>query len=270
MRNNLYFVFLTYSKNNEYDNDFYKLISNYTKSNYLIINTFNNDYLECGESINFLYEFSGYQKALEIIKSKLKNSERIQIIFVNDTIFRSHLKILVCFLINHIIKYYNYNKSFIIGVKQKTPFLMKDIVQSEHFLPTYLFSLVLHVNEIDKLYLFDPIYSDVKMLYQDQDFNNINFIAHINNWLLPKSFIGGWYQSSPTSSLGDIHFLRKKVTIFLEAKLQNTLNNQNIPTVYVLDDSKYLRFLMILDRIYIIYLKIQLRIRNYFLKVICG
>ena len=266
----IFFVFLTFSNDCIYNKFFINLISKYKYFDFIIINNSKEDYLNCGIRINDLYEFTGYQKGLEIIRTKIKYTEKIQIIFINDTIFRSHLKILVSYLIKKIIKYNKSNKSCIIGMKQKTPILMKDIVLSDYFLPTYLFSLILERKDIDKLYLFNPNYVDINILYKDSDFNNKNFLTHINNWLLPKSLIGGWYQSSATSRLSDAHFLRKKVTIFLEAKLQNFLDSQHIHIVYIPDDSNYFKFLMFLDRLYTILLKLQLRTKNYLMRVICG
>jgi hypothetical protein len=270
MKTKIFFVFLTYSNNDFYNKHFLDLISKYSFFDYVIVNNAKDQYLNCGVKINEFYEFSGYQKGLELIKNYLPNSEVVHVIFLNDTIFSSHLKLLIHQLINKIIKYNNNSGKFILGIRQTTPILMKDIVRSDYFIPSYLFSLIFNSDDIDKLNLFNPNYKNINSLYKDPDFNNLKFINHINNWLLPKTFFGGWYQSNPASRLSEINYLRKKVTIFLEAKLLNILNDQKIRTVYISDDSKYLKFLMFLDRIYTIFLKLQLRISYYFLKVICG
>lgn len=210
-------------------------------------------------AINKLYEFSGYQYALDVIYEKYKDKE-VKVFFMNDTVFTEHVSILyreiaycapkeksVNYIFGH--TYNNINYSYI---------------------PTCFFVLYLSSFENQIKIVNEGLYDNWK---SNRPIGNDYYIGthrnkfrkNIINKLYPDSLFRGWYKFVPYLPPSMSLIKRKMLAIYMEHSMVNVLSEQNVCLI-PLPLSMKIRFLLLLDKISINLRKVKIRMWAYICK----
>ncbi|MFM5077783.1 hypothetical protein [Aeromonas caviae] len=213
------------------------------------------------QKINDYFEFTGYHYGLKwILNCSDFGGGRRNIVFINDTLFNSHVYLYSVFQLANIkrflLKLSSPRQSFITGHSQNK--FHGPVV------PTCLFCISGYKSELNKFSLFPLSLHDNsgEMIESSRlDIADIFvkdsslFEAHIDAWLRPKAFFKGWYKLDYYNGISDSDFRRKKIAIFLEHSL--LYNNE----VFLFHDLKapWLYFLSKIDRLYQNIIKVCLR-----------
>lgn len=195
-----------------------------------------------GDHINNYFEFSGYKKGTEIFVESVKNrnSKDLEVIYINDTIFDSHLTILYK-------KYF----SFYLARVNKT-YGLYGIAESRNHGPiisSCFFIIYAPLSWLSKISFHPASYSckekNVQRLFVGE---KEKFDEEINNWLYPSNFIKGWYKTSPFIKIDNKTYNRKRLAIYLEYTLPTRVRKIGLEM-----NGEYgfiVRFIKLLDRCY--------------------
>ncbi|TMN92352.1 hypothetical protein CWB72_05565 [Pseudoalteromonas phenolica] len=218
-----------------------------------------------GRDVNRFFEFSGYQYGLLKLKEMYERTEFedeiINVIFINDTIFSSHITELFIRVCSKAISTYSHNRvtgltlhkwhgaiiptcCFVLSSTTKA-------ILSTKLLPEDFFKSDKLVDLKDK---------DIESLYVD---NRHRFTNAVKSWLLPKSFFSGWYKASPWNPIPVADYRRKYLAIFLEHSMVRVLSIQG----YSLAESNtdpVIKVMSFFDRVNNNLLKLRYRTLSFF------
>lgn len=214
--------------------------------------------------LNKFFEFSGYYYGLSYLK-ELHCDEYFNVMFINDSIFSSH--IIYCF--RHSFK--KYLKLMRAGKKTNHIYGRDQARPSGPIIPTCQFFLGLERNLISEGIFFPKIiidndlsFSKIKIKLDDLYVGEKHiFEKRLNNWLYPKSIFKGWYQANPYKPIDSLVFARKKLTIYLEHSLIINLSDKKFLLHFEVRDFQS-NCLYLADSFFQIWLKFVKRTRLFF------
>jgi hypothetical protein len=229
------------------------------------------------EDLYPFYEFSGYQEGVRRLIQKLASSKAdvleitesrlpfLRIMFINDTVINGHLNQLVKFVITQACGLLpDGSKKTVTGIVSKFQPARHSFGTDGSYLSTWFLTLIVETQDLSKI-----------RFYPD-DFKNVNFLAiwtdlpkeyteKVDLWLQPENFFRGWYKSSPAFKLNPQTLNRKRLTIFLEHSQISRFKNADFECMHLSIllpwFSRNILFLLLnLDRLYVNWLKVRIRI----------
>lgn len=236
--------------------------------NLILVDT-SKDFLALGarvhqEDVNLFFEFSGYQYGLLKVHEKCLElglySGNIQVIFINDTIFTSHVTKLfesVCL------------KSL------RQPSVIKSVtgltLQKWHgiIIPTCCFVINTDCKTLSKTKIIPGIFfENGKVIRPKSDIENLYvadkqlFNRAVRNWLYPKSFFSGWYKACPWNPISNDEYRRKYLAIYFEHSMVKELVKSGY-VVKTLNNHPTIMLLSFIDRLNNNIIKLRFRIFSY-------
>lgn len=209
--------------------------------------------------LNKYFEFSGYYFGLKKVK-EIVGDENVRVIFINDTIFDSHLTMFYIKMINDLSNIQFEESNLITGIVQNKP--------NYDIIPTCIFSF----NIVDWESCFETLLPEEFQLNIDSpieeiDVNNL-FIgdekiyhSRVNDWLEPKSIFKGWYKASPFKETDKKTIERKKLTIYLEHRLLLYSKSMGFNSLDYFEYHWFMRYFYKLDVIFQLSIKIKYRLK---------
>lgn len=265
----IYVVFVCYNKEKDFMRERIKSFFSGVEYELFLVDTSHDYLMNDGEiipsdKVNQYFEFTGYYYGLKNVMSCLSQlaNKTHSILFVNDTIFDSHFTFLFKFQLIDLMKKALLDNSFY-GLRESRPhgyiiptcFFMvcgkKEVLENISFFPKQLY---MGSTLVDRCTL------DVEELYVG-DKEAFNY--HINEWLFPKNFFRGWYKALPFKKISIEEYKRKRTTIYLEYSIVGLFESLGLR--YMTFDSYFINKLVLINRLYVNVLKLQYRIRSFFL-----
>ena len=225
--------------------------------------------------LNEAFEFSGYQEGLALVLndpdslgSKFDESKKLSIIFVNDTLIKSHIGMLSTYVLNNFIRLSRTDSE---NFPRVTGLLMPDNFGLSKFLcePGYLSSWIFMIEgmpeDLRRLSFYE---SNISLNNFNSDIYPslpIEYKNSVNKWLCPTEFFKGWYQSIPGVELPLATLERKRFTIYLEHSMPKRFRSigfriSSISQRLDLFSRAILSVLRMMDRVYGNFLKLHRRI----------
>ena len=199
---------------------------------------------------NKYFEFSAYQMAMKYILS-ISDSSLLNVLFLNDTIFTSHVTNLFTQVTKEIFK----NNS-------SKEYLISGLVESR-FHGDIIPSCYLHVsgcrNKMSNFNFLADVNERLKGCSNELWIEpREKFEKHIYKWLYPKSLLSGWYKASHKLPISREVYQRKRLAIYLEHSL---LKYNSCDVNAINKNNMLVSSLKFLDRLYNLHIKIMHRIR---------
>jgi len=218
-------------------------------------------------TINRFSEFSGYQYGLEQVLSS-SDSNFLNIVFINDTFFSSHLKILAHSLLNDILKRLSKNKNQMVsGYSQALHQAPVDNMSFDLYFSTWIFALSFERSSMSDFSFYSYKGVEIDLLKERL---SKGYLSQNLRWLQPESFFRGWHKAIPYKTIAVRDLNRKMNSIIIEHMLLYQLK-----TIYrfkSLDFSmngslKYKVYFMF-DRIFVNIMKIKFRLNFYITRLL--
>lgn len=228
---------------------------NFVFERVIFVNTF--DKLLFGDSVNSYFEFSGYKVGTELVCEKIQDeNEVLDVVYINDTIFNSHVTLLYSSYFHNLMKIKN---------RMKGVYGMSEVRYHGYLIPSCFF-VIRASGELFSKINFHPKSSKKisnseidDLYYYDKDI----FDNEINDWLYPKNFFRGWYKASPYEKISKDDYYRKRLAIYLECSLVSRLEGSGIPLI--VQPLLVSKFLKLIDKFYCNFLKLKYRVGLFFL-----
>lgn len=224
-------------------------------------------------SLNIAFEFSGYQAAVDkfLNGSGISRESYILVTFMNDTALSGHLSILSDFLLrksNCTEKFVgNIRTNRCYGISLPLGDFSRGVSNYDFYISTWCFSWFGKVSSLSDLSFYNREY-----LYLHSDGRLTEslpepYLKFIDNWLAPRSFLKGWYKADPWGSISDVIYQRKAFCILNEHTLADRFSLCDVTVLdysLLLDIYDFIRYrlYLILDRIYVNFLKLVYRTRS--------
>jgi hypothetical protein len=218
------------------------------------------------QEINRAFEFSGYQYGLTkfIENSVFSENLRTKLIFINDTLFESHIFLMPMFL-SYVINRINPYAFSIIGLKQNTISQYSGEKNKCFYIPTFCFAICGQKQDLVAVKFYDEEACSPLGLQSVLNKLATEYRDAINYWLNPRSFFAGWYKSVPWKRLDNRTYVRKRLCIYFEHSLISRLNYVGCKCIFINDVKNFriwILLLMFFDRLFINYKKIIFRLKE--------
>ena len=212
-----------------------------------------------GWNTNSAFEFSGYLNGLYSFLKSTKFDSDHTLIFLNDTIFKSHSKKCVQFYFMSILSTLFNSSHAYTGVHSQLPCTLSKYTGSNYYISTFLLGVRTDHNSLMHLCssLCFPLSDSYITLYLDL-FNSTDYAKFISSWLLRPGVLSGWYGASPLTSLSSNTINRKKMTIAREFLLPSIFHDQKLQYLSI-NSSIISAFYRLFDRLFTLSLKIRSR-----------
>ena len=224
--------------------------------------------------INQAFEFSGYQEGLEHILKYIescefeKNHKSHTIVFLNDTMFSGHIKLLTRFVLNSFLclsKQTSSSEARLTGLMTSSDTTIALVAPNTGFFSTWIFMLEGSLSELRKVKFYDPNVVFVDFIDNYYNCLPLPYRRSVDEWLQPTRLLSGWYKSVPGRHLAQSTLDRKRFTIYLEHTLPHRLHENSFQVVCLsqrLRPTKkiLLALLRFMDRCYINFLKLYVRL----------
>lgn len=265
MLNDIFIVCITYGKNKFLTGERLSREFNIPQENIHIIDQKTNG----DQNTNSVYEFSGYQAGLTRVLNGLKASSKdscFKVIFLNDTVFESHLKIFSRKIFQELIKFEatNMQKAYFVGLKMN--FKYSNSLQHDfEYITTYLFALCGSAEKFSSVRFYQSNFTPEIYLSEILPTQDSKYKECVNDWLHPKTLFKGWYKSSPWAPLDSSTILRKKISIYHEHTLPERLTPAGFKMIDISECASFsnkflIRKYKFLDKIFVNIKKIYSRI----------
>lgn len=227
------------------------------------------------DGINERYEFSGYQAGLNRVLTTV-NGEPQQhqnlihtIVFVNDTAFKSHSRLLTRFLLKSFLRnkrYFPKNTSAV-GLLSNFPTTEAEFLRGPGYLSTWIFAIQGNLKSLKEIEFFEKELDREKFSTDVYDTLPFSYRTEVNRWLQPKNWIKGWHGSIPGVQPADSILIRKRFTIYLEHNWPVLLAKKgcgltDVSTILQRHECMILSVLRVIDRAKINIIKIFTRINH--------
>jgi hypothetical protein len=205
--------------------------------------------------VNFLFEFTGYNYGVNSILRTMASVEECSIVVMNDTIFDYHF----------IPLYLQVYREFLTLDKSgEFVFGMTESKVDYNIIPTCFFCLNLKSSNRREIRLTPPQFEVEKGWVVPGNYlitffaNTDKLKSRIDAWLIPKSFLSGWYKVSRLKPITESEYDRKCLAIFLEHSMLNVLNMQGIKPV--ITKNRKVKLYALIDRLISVCLKLKVRV----------
>jgi len=228
---------------------------------------------------NIAFEFSGYQDGLNHVVERFKamhvdvgrnlGSNRINLIFLNDTFFYGHPKYVARVLLSLLLRRSDTLGANIVGLKMPATLAVQSVAGLDSYVSTWAFKLSGPLDCIEQVRFFDD-----EMTVEDfheKFYIRLPsiFVAHVDDWLSPQKFLRGWYKAVPGTALPNSTRRRKEVTIYLESSMPQRLARLGFSQLDVGETGGQfqrlgVRALKTVDKIFVNIIKMKTRLRYFF------
>ena len=224
---------------------------------------------------NQAFEFSGYQDGLNHVVEQTKAAAlqvgkrfldaRMEVVFVNDTFFYGHPRIVAKALLRRLLTPTAEDESSMVGMKMVANSAVQDLTGLDAYISTWAFKLSGPLSCVEQVQFFDPMLSSENFHEELYSCLPKNYLIHIEDWLAPKKFLRGWYKAVPGKALPVDTRRRKEMTIYLEHTLSARLMRLGFQQ---LDASQMgdslsptrMRVLKVIDKMFVNVLKLRTRL----------
>lgn len=171
---------------------------------------------------NCAFEFSGYQDGLQAALALDGDSARLRLVFVNDTVYRSHLPAFGNALIAALLarRPAEPGGGTCAGIASPVPGSL--IVAGDAavtYVSTWAFAVCAPREALCNLRFFDEGVTQERFAAAVWPALPASYRGSVDAWLEPVHYLKGWYQAIPGRPLDHVTRQRKRFTVYLEHTL---------------------------------------------------